>query len=253
MKTAPKFETLQLEFDKAVATLWLNRPHARNALNMQMCRDIVSACVYLGEDLDTRLVFVRARGVAFCAGADLKERKGMEKTEVLARRVEGFTAYSALESLAQPIIAVVHGATFGSGAEIAAACDFILASEDTVFKYPEVGWGTVGATQRLPRALGARMAKELLFTGRGIEAAEAKQLGLVNHVYRRDDLDKHLSEMAQAIVEADPLTVRLTKKSINNGMDMSREGAMGVELMAIQQNLRQAHWKNSIETFGSVG
>lgn len=250
MSTLPVFETLQLEAAEGIATLWLNRPDSRNALNLRMCHEITAACEALEDHPDVRVVLVRARGVAFCAGADLKERQGMSAAEMVARRVDGFTAYAALEALSKPLIAAVHGAAFGSGCEIAAACDFVLATTQAAFRYPEVGWGTVGATQRLPRIVGRRMAKELLFTGRVVEAQEALQLGLVNHVYAPEAFDAALADMAQRIAAANPLTVQLTKQSIDQGLDTTREGAMAIELLAIQRNLRHSDWQKAISTFG---
>lgn len=250
MTTLPIFETLQLDVRDGIATLWLNRPASRNALNLSMCREITAACEALEADEAVRVVVLRARGVAFCAGADLKERQGMSSAEMVARRVEGFTAYAALEALSKPLIAAVHGPAFGSGGEIAASCDFVLATTQACFKYPEVGWGTVGATQRLPRIVGRRMAKELLFTGRTIDAGEALELGLVNHVYAPEEFDARIGEMAERIAAANPLTVRLTKQSIDNGLDTTREGAMAIELVAIQSNLRHSDWQKAISTFG---
>src|SRR6202007_1986505 len=98
---------------------------------------------------DVRLVFVRGNGPVFCGGADLNERKGKSEDWVRQRRVKAFTAYAALEALPMPCIALVHGAAIGSGVEIAAACDFIVATPDASFRTPEAQRGTVGATQRL--------------------------------------------------------------------------------------------------------
>ena len=117
----------------------------------------------LAADDRVRVVIVRGSGSMFCAGADLKERQNMSADEVRSRRIKGFAAYHAIEALPQPAIAMVRGAAIGSGCEIAAACDFIVAADDASFRYPEIGWGTVGATQRLPRIVGRRIAKELLF------------------------------------------------------------------------------------------
>jgi enoyl-CoA hydratase len=250
MSTQPVFETLQLELEGGIATLWLNRPDSRNALNLRMCHEITAACEALEDNEAVRVVVLRARGVAFCAGADLKERQGMSAAEMVARRVEGFTAYAALEALSKPLIAAVHGAAFGSGCEIAAACDFVLATSKAAFKYPEVGWGTVGATQRLPRIVGRRMAKELLFTGRTLDAQEALHLGLVNHMYDPQEFDAAVTGMAECIAAANPLTVQLTKQSIDDGLDTTREGAMAIELMAIQRNLRHSDWQKAISAFG---
>lgn len=249
--TPPTYDTLTFTVADHVATLTLNRPDSRNALNLQMCRDLVAACEYVTSNADIRVLLVKSTGSVFCAGADLKERQGMTGADMLARRVEGFTAYAALEALTIPVIAVVQGAAYGSGGEIAASCDFVLVSTQAAFKYPEVGWGTVGATQRLPRIVGRRMAKELLFTGRVVDAAEALSLGLANHVYEPDQLNAQADAMAAAIAKNNPLTVRLTKHSIDTGLETTREGAMAVELLAIQENLRHSDWKGAIAAFGA--
>lgn len=250
MQKSPEFTVLQLTRQDGIATLWLARPESRNALNLAMCRELIAACEFLESDDAVRVVVVRGQGVAFCAGADLKERQGMSPAEMVARRVEGFTAYAAIEALSKPVIAAVHGPAYGSGCEIAASCDFVLATSAAAFKYPEVSWGTVGATQRLPRIVGRRMAKELLFTGRVVDAKEALQLGLVNQVFAQEEFEARIAETAARIAEANPLTVRLTKKSIDNGLDTTREGAMAIELLAIQENLRHSDWRKAIAGFG---
>ncbi|WZB76965.1 enoyl-CoA hydratase-related protein [Achromobacter insuavis] len=195
----PTFHTILLDVQDRVATVTLNRPDSRNALNSLMCAELVQAMQHLADDPDAHVVLIAAAGAAFCAGADLKERKTMSNAEMTARRVQGFAAYAAIERMPQPVIAVVQGAAFGSGCEIAAACDFVLASSEATFCYPEVGWGTVGATQRLPRVAGARKAKELLFTGRRFDAAEAREIGLVNQVYAPEALAAEAAQMAAAI------------------------------------------------------
>jgi len=246
------YETLSLDIDSHVATLTLNRPDSRNALSLRMCHELVSVLSALAADERAHVVVVRGAGPVFCAGADLKERKTMSDQDMTARRVAGFAAYAAIERLPQPAIAVVHGAAFGSGCEIAAACDFILAAEGTQFCYPEVGWGTIGATQRLPRAVGPRMAKELLFTGRKFDAREAREVGLVNHVHAAAELDAQAAAMAARIAQATPLTVRLTKRSVDQGLATTREGAMAVELLAIDENLRGTDWKRALSGFGGA-
>ncbi|MBH1964240.1 MAG: enoyl-CoA hydratase/isomerase family protein [Comamonadaceae bacterium] len=246
----PDFQAIQVTTSGSIATLRLARPDNRNALNLQMCHEIVAACEALEADENVRVILLRGEGVAFCAGADLKERQTMSGAETLARRVDGFTAYASLERLSKPVIAVVHGPAYGSGCEIAGACDFILASTEAVFCYPEVGWGTIGATQRLPRIVGPRVAKELLFSGRKVGAEEALELGLVNHVYAVGELDARVQELAERIAKANPLTVALTKRSIDTGLETTREGAMAQELLAIQENLRHSDWKKAISGFG---
>lgn len=245
------YQTISLAVDSmGVATLTLNRPESRNALNVQMCRELVQAMEQIEKADDIRLVLIRGAGTAFCAGADLKERQTMTTADITARRVAGFTAYDAIEKLSKPAIALVHGAAFGSGCEITAACDYAWATPAASFRYPEVSWGTVGATQRIPRIAGVRAAKELLFTGRIFDAQEAQQLGLINRVLPAESFEAAVAEMAEHIAKAKPLTVQLTKHSINAGVETTREGAMAIELLAIEKNLRNSDWKAAISEFG---
>lgn len=245
-----ELETVIVAQDGAIATLTLNRPDARNACNSQMCRDLIAATEALGNDASVHVVLVRGAGNAFCAGMDIKEKQRLSTSEMLARRALGFAAYAAIERLPQAAIAVVHGPAFGGGCEIVAACDFTLASSEAKFCYPEVGWGTVGATQRLPRLAGTRMAKELLFTSRVFDAAEAKEIGLVNHVYQPGMLDAAVMEMAEKIAAMQPKTLQLTKRCIDQGVETTREGAMAIELLAIEDNLRHTNWKDALGGFG---
>src|SRR5205807_3438664 len=136
------------------------------------------------------------------------------------RRLRGFAAYDALENLPMPVIAVVDGAAIGSGCEIAAACDFIVATPQATFSTPEALWGTVGATQRLPRVLGKRLAKDLMFTGRKLTAEDAKVAGLVTRIVAAGKLDAALAEIAQAIGKASPAGLRQAKRCIDQGSEL---------------------------------
>lgn len=244
------YHTILFEVQDRVATVTLNRPDSRNALSSQMCAELVHAMETIAADPGVNVALIMGNGPAFCAGADLKERKTMNHQEMTARRVQGFAAYAAIERLPQPVVAVVHGPAFGSGCEIAGACDFVLASNEAVFCYPEVGWGTVGATQRLPRIAGPRKAKELLFTGRRFDAVEAREIGLVNHVYAPEVLRQEALAMAAVMAKSQPVTMRLTKRSIDQGLATTREGAMAIELLAIEENLRGTDWQGAIAGFG---
>lgn len=248
---ASVYTTIRLDIQKHIASLTLSRPESRNALDSTMCTELVAVCEAIAANSDVHVVLIRGDGPVFCAGADLKERKHMSTDQITARRVKGFMAYAAIERLPQAVIAVVHGPAFGSGCEIAGASDFILASTEAKFRYPEVGWGTIGATQRLPRMVGTRIAKELLFTGRTVEAAEAKDIGLVNHVYPAHELEARAQEMAEKIAASAPLAVRLTKRCVDQGVETTREGAMAVEMIAIDENLRHSDWKRAIASFGA--
>jgi len=226
--------------ESGVATIMLDRPEARNALNGAMCDALCEAAGRAAADESVRLVLVRGNGPVFCAGADVKERQGMGKEEVRARRLKGFAAYAALEALPMPAIAVVQGAALGSGVEIAAACDFIVALPDAMFGTPEALRGTVGATQRLPRVLGKRLANDLMFTGRRLTAEEALRIGFVSRISK--DVEKEISEIAKTILAAPPAAMRLAKRCIDRGVELDPQGALELELAAIDEQLASGKW-----------
>src|SRR5918911_1002658 len=232
--------TLEYSSADGVATIALNRPEVRNALNLEMCEALVEACARVAKDDAVKVVFVRGNGPVFCGGADLKERAGKSEEWVRARRMKAFAAYEALEALPMPCIALVHGAAIGSGVEIAAACDFIVATADATFRTPEAQRGTVGATQRLPRILGKRLAKDLMFTGRALTAEGARAAGFVARIVA--DLDTAAAEIAAAIVKAAPLALRLAKRAIDRGIELDPQGARAVEIAAIEEQLASGQW-----------
>jgi len=228
--------TVELSLRDGVAVLTLNRPEVRNALNLEMCEALLEAT----RKLDARLVFVRGNGPVFCGGADVKERTGKSEQWVRERRLKAFAAYEALEALPMPCIALVHGAAIGSGCEIAAACDFIVATPEAIFRTPEAQRGTVGATQRLPRILGKRLAKDLMFTGRDLGAEEARAAGFVSRIAA--DLDGERREIEKAILKAPPLALKLAKRSIDQGIELDPKGAREVEIAAIEEQLASGQW-----------
>ena len=229
--------TVELAVHDGVATIALNRPEVRNALNLEMCESLLESLSRVG---DARLVFVRGNGPVFCGGADVKERTGKSEQWVRERRLKAFAAYEALEALPMPCVALVHGAAIGSGCEIAAACDFIVATPDAIFRTPEAQRGTVGATQRLPRILGKRLAKDLMFTGRDFSAEEARQAGLVSRVVA--DLERARLDIEAAILKAPPLALKLAKRSIDQGIELDPKGARDAEIAAIEEQLASGQW-----------
>jgi enoyl-CoA hydratase len=232
--------TIAVSSADGVATIALDRPQARNAVNLEMCNALLAFAQEVSSRDDIRVVFLRANGPAFSAGADLKERAGKDAAWVRDRRLRAFAAYEALEALPMPCIALVHGAAVGAGVEIAAACDFIVATPDATFRTPEAQRGTVGATQRLPRVLGKRLAKDLMFTGRVLGAEEALRAGLVARVV--SSLDAARGEIAAAILKAPMQSVRLAKRSIDRGVELDPAGARQAEIEAIEEQLASGEW-----------
>ena len=223
--------------EDAVARVMLNRPEARNALNLPMCLALRATFEALDADPAVRVVLVGAAGPVFCAGADLKERQGRDEAWVRARRLAAFAAYEAIERCAKPVVAAVDGAVVGSGGEIAMACDFIVASPRASFRFPEPQWGTVGATQRLQRVIGKRRAKELLFTGRTMPVDEAFAAGLVAHL--AEDLAAAADAVAAAIAQAPPLAMALTKQAVDLGEEVALTTGVRIELAQIERLLAQ--------------
>ncbi len=233
--------TVKYSVSEGVATIALNRPEARNALNLEMCEALLEVTKNLTEK-DVRVIFLRGDGPVFCGGADLKERRGKSEAWVRARRMKAFAAYGALEALPMPCVALVHGAAIGSGCEIAAACDFIVATPEATFRTPEAQRGTVGATQRLPRILGKRLAKDLMFTGRALTAEDAKEAGLVARIVPFSEFERVKTEIAASIVKAAPLAMRLAKRTIDRGIERDPRGALQAEIEAIEEQLAAGEW-----------
>lgn len=234
------------------ADVVLSRPAARNALNLQMCHELTEAFETIAARPEVGVVVLSAEGPVFCAGADLKERQGKDEAWVMARRRASFRAYDTIAACAVPVICAVQGPLVGSGGEIAMSCDMILAAPAASFRFPEPQWGTVGATQRLQRVVGVARAKELLYTGRLMEAAEAHAIGLVTRLAA--DLDVLVEETAAAILKAPPLAMRLTKQCVDQGSRTDLASGIAIELAAIERNLAQSDWRGAVARFSdSVG
>jgi enoyl-CoA hydratase len=247
-----RLERLKTQNGLAIASIVLDRPRARNAFNNQMARELHAACKAIGAMADVGVVVVKAEGLAFCAGADVKERATMSDDDIRARRLRGFRAYDALETLPIPVFCVVDGPCVGSGCEIALACDFIIASDRASFQIPEARLGTVGATQRLSRAIGLRRAKEMMFGGHSIDAAQALSWGLVNRVVPTGELEEEVAALALSIADAPAGAMRLAKRAMTRGYDDTRHGALAHEILAIEDNLdagdARSGMKNALKT-----
>ncbi|MFN0072884.1 MAG: enoyl-CoA hydratase/isomerase family protein [Chloroflexota bacterium] len=214
--------TVILEVQNHVASITLNRPDVMNAINTQMARDLVDVCQLIADDQDVWVVTLQAAGDrAFSVGADLKEREHMPVEQWRAQRVLGLRAYRALAAVERPMIAAVDGYALGGGCELALACDFIIAGERAQFALPEARVGIIpggGGTQLLPRRVGPAMAKELIFTGRRIDATEALRIGLVNRVVPSQDLGTTVDAITGEILGVSPVSARQAKRAVDRGI-----------------------------------
>ncbi len=215
------YETIvyeRLEVDGGiVAQVTLNRPDVRNAINLEMIQDLGRMLDQVAQEADVRAIVLTGAGTkAFAAGADIAQLKERGREDAL-RKINA-ALFRRLEDQAIPTIAAIRGFALGGGCELAMACDIRIAGEGAKLGQPEVGLGIIagaGAIQRLPKLVGLGRAKELLFTGRIIDATEAERIGLVNHVVADDEVLKRAINTASLIAKQGALAVQVSKMAIN--------------------------------------
>ena len=223
--------------EEHVLLVTLDRPEARNAMNTQMGLDLMAVFERMQVTTDgARCIVMTGQGdKAFCAGGDLKERRGMSDETWQTQHAIFERMVRSLVGCPIPVIAAVNGAAYGGGCEIAAACDFVYASTNARFALTEVTLGIMpgaGGTQNMARAMGARRAKEVLLTGSSFTAEEGERWGLVNRVCQPDDLVPAAVETAKRIATNAPISTRQIKQSINRGLDMSLWDGLAYEIEA---------------------
>ena len=237
----PVFQDVTLEKKGTTALLTLNRPKSMNAITRELLGGLVEAADYIQHDSEIRAVIITGAGDrAFCAGLDLK--KSLEPGGTILEKWNVRTVFDALENcrnaltmyekLPVPVIAAIQGYCLGGGIEIALVCDIRLASEDAVFAMPEARLGIVpdiGGSSRLPRVIGPGMAKVLLYTGRRIDAREALRIGLVQHVYPKDELMAEAWKMAAEIAEVTPSVTHGIKMVVNYSLSAPLDAALAFE------------------------
>jgi enoyl-CoA hydratase len=222
--------------DGYVVTVELNRPETLNAMNTAMGEDLLRCFEAFQWDKTVRaVVFTGAGEKAFCVGGDLKERQGMSDEVWRAQHLIFEQGAARVLHCPVPVIAAVEGFAMGGGCELAVLSDMIVAGETAVFAVPEITLGIfpgIGGTQLLPRIMGAPMAKEMIFTGRRVDAKEAKAIGLVNHLVPKGQARAKALEIAATIAQNGPVAVRQAKKAINWGSETDLETGMALAIEA---------------------
>ena len=217
----------------SVIWLCLNRAEAANALSRALVAALRAELAAIADLADlSAVVIAGVEGRAFCAGADLKERLGMTLDETRAYLEELGALVQAIEDFPRPVIAAISGAAFGGGLEIALACDLRLADESASMALSEVRLGIIpgaGGTQRLARLCGIAVAKELILTGRRIDAATALRLGLVSKVVAKPDLRTATLSLCSELAAAGPLALAAAKRAIDTGFGKPMNAALAVE------------------------
>ena len=223
-------QPLHLSIDAGLATLTLNRPASLNALSRELGAQLIATLRELRDHREVRVVVVRGAGErAFCTGADLKERLTLTSDERGAHTATLAAAAEALAALPMPTIAAVRGYALAGGLELALACDIRLAAADAIFGLTEVQIGIfpgAGGPVRLPRLVGPGKARELIFSGRRIAAAEALACGLVERVVATEEFEEEVAGLAAQIRDAAPLAVRAVKQLLAHSGDMSQSAAL---------------------------
>lgn len=224
--------------EEGIVSITLNRPEAANALSLQMLHQFREALDEIRFNRGVRCVIITGAGEkAFCAGADLKERSGMEMTQVRKTVSLIRSNINALEELPQPVIAAVNGVAFGGGTELALACDIRIAAETAKLGLTETSLGIIpgaGGTQRLSRLVGKGRAKELIFTAKRIDAKEALDIGLVEYVTSTNLLMEKAMELAGRIVCNAPIAVSQAKFAIDKGYDVDLNTGLSIEQNAYE-------------------
>lgn len=217
--------------DDGVVVVTLNRPARRNALGRVLVDRLRETVAALAQDATARvIIFAGAGEKAFCAGADLKERREMKPDEVV-RFVTALRAMmDEIAALPQPTIAAIDGAALGGGAELALSCDLRVMGPRATIGLPETHLGIIpgaGGTQRLPRVIGRARAKELIFTGERLGAERALAIGLINRA--AEDAVEGARKLAAPILTAAPIALAQAKRAIDEGAALPLDAAMAVE------------------------
>ena len=233
-------DAVRVDIEDTIATVLLNRPEAMNAMNRDVFLGLQQAAQSLKENPDVRVVIMTGAGEkAFSAGIDLKMVASGGGSSVFPNYRQGYDSLHGLKSiftmyeeLAVPVIAAINGYCLGAAFELSLCCDMRLACDTATFALPEIQFGVIpdlGSTQRLPRIVSPGIAKELILTGRRIDAAEALRVGLVDHVYPKDQLMTEARKLAEEMAKLNPRIVQGAKRSANLTMSTPLDTGLRME------------------------
>ena len=247
------FENIVFQVDQGIATITFNRPKALNALNQALLAELSKALDAIAADESIRVLILTGAGEkAFVAGADIGELGTFSALQAKNFSKAGHAIIARLQELPIAVNAAVNGFALGGGSEIALACDFIYAVDAAKFGLPEITLGLIpgfGGTQRLPRLIGANRAKEMIFTGKMITAAEAAQIGLVNKVVPAAALMEEVLKTAKDIAAKGRVSLRAAKQAINQGLNVDLTSGCNIEVDAFAIALASPDAKEGTAAF----
>jgi len=250
-----EFTKIIFERKDGIAKITLNRPEAMNGLDMDILREMETALNECEKDDGVRVVVITGKGRAFSAGADLKYQLNVIAGDVVRElefiRLVGRVT-NIIYSLSKPVIAAVNGFALAGGLEVLMACDLAIAADDAQIGDQHINYALLpgaGDSQRLPRLIGARKAKEYLFTGKWMSAQEAERVGVVNQVVPADKLEEAVNEMAARIVSKSPVTMKEMKRLVNKGLETDLHAGLEMEGQACVLHITSDDAKEGLRAF----
>ena len=235
---------------EAVVLVRINRPEARNALNIEVRKLLSRYLTELSEDSTTRAVVITGNEKSFAAGADIKEMANLGTIEALQRGIHRL--WQSIGSCRKPVIAAVSGYALGGGCELAMTCDIIVAGESASFGQPEVKIGILpggGGTQRLARAVGKYKAMKYVLTGDMFSAREAFDMGLVSEVVPDPEVEGRALDLARQLAALPPLALQLAKEAVLAGMEAPLSSALALEAKSLQILFSSQDQKEGMRAF----
>lgn len=249
----------RLSYDRVDETvvLTLNAPDTRNALSVEMARELREGIAAAGKS-DARCVVIQGTGSTFCSGGDVEAMlEGVSEDIPIERRIEEFAhpvnqAVAAVAECSLPTVAKVDGPAFGAGGALAIACDIVLASDRAKigFGFRQMGLSLdSGTSALLPRVVGENVAKELVYTGELLGPERARQLGLFNHVYPVDEFEQRARELVERIARGPTLALQHSKRLLETSRDRSPSEAIEAETDALAETLDSADHAEGVRAF----
>jgi enoyl-CoA hydratase len=246
------FKNIKIEKKEGIATIKINRPQVLNALNKETISELTSAVEELDADNKLKVVILTGEGKAFIAGADIKQMSEMTPLEGKKFAELGHNMLMKIENSRLPFIAAINGYALGGGCEVLMACDICIAAKSAKLGQPEINLGVhpgFGGTQRLPRLVGRMKAKELMFTGKNIDAEEACNIGLVNMIVDDDKLMETAHKLANQIASKSTVQTAFIKSLVNKGADIDINTACSLEISYFSSSFSTNDQKEGMKAF----
>jgi enoyl-CoA hydratase len=248
-----KQKNLKFEKSKQIGRLTLNRPKQLNVFNLETLTEFRDILMHLANDNSFNVLILRSsHEKVFTAGADIREMLAKDMVAAWEFAEIGHSIANKLESFPVPVIASVNGYCMGGGVEFVCACDLRIASENAAFAQPEIDIGIVpgwGGTQRLTRIIGYGKAKELIYTGKRIDAMKALELGLVNEVVKHKDLEKATEQLARIVADKGRISLVVAKRLMNLRFETSESKGLREEIHGWAELFESQDQKEGMHAF----